>query len=185
MHLIVPEYHRLKEGEESPALHFHGLVSGSFAMADSGLKTKNGQAILNMQDWKYGFSTAVGLCGDYQNVCKYICKYVTKDTEKILGNRYYAGGDLVRKPEASYFDVSCDEYASFPADEVYNESAYAGFKYLDIDVCNQDDELVKSMVFSERLADYIAEKAMWERMYQEDFFTAFALQHNEWVGDFV
>ena len=70
-----------------------------------------------MADWKLGFTTAVKLSGDYDNVCKYITKYVLKQSDggMIGGRYYYHGGDLkgpryeyinfIRQPEGEAYEL--------------------------------------------------------------------------------
>lgn len=95
-YLIVPELH--KDG----AVHFHGLVSGFFDLLDSGKFTASGQPIFNLKNWHYGFTTCIPLYGERSAVARYICKYITKDTKRILGNLYYAGGGVRREPDLYY-----------------------------------------------------------------------------------
>lgn len=117
-YLIVPELH--KDG----AIHFHGLINSSAVqLIDSGKRywkrdtPSYGQKIYNVADWKLGFTTAVKLSGDYDNVCKYITKYVLKQSDggMIGGRYYYHGGDLkgpryeyinfIRQPEGEAYEL--------------------------------------------------------------------------------
>lgn len=123
-YIVVPEYH--KDGK---SIHLHGLVSGHFRLTDSSHKTKDSKIIYNMDDWTYGFSTCVELSGDREAVARYIAKYVTKDTRKILGNFYYAGGNIQRTPEREYVNLSYDEIES-PAR--YVPDLGVSFKYLTV-----------------------------------------------------
>lgn len=70
-YVIVPEYH------EDKAYHFHAVVGG-FAgrMIDSG-KVFRGQIVYNVQDWRYGWSTATEI-RDRHKVASYVTKYITK-----------------------------------------------------------------------------------------------------------
>ena len=99
-YLIVPELH------DDGAVHFHGLISGNFNLVDSGLVTKKGQAIYNLKNWDFGFTTCIPLDGNKVATAKYICKYITKDTKPILGNLYYSGGGVIREPDKKYDYVS-------------------------------------------------------------------------------
>lgn len=88
-YVAVPERH------QDGAIHFHGLCNAeAVGLADSGRRWK-GRTVYNM-DWQVGFSTAVKITGTYERVCKYITKYVTKQTEggTIGGRYYYHGGAL-------------------------------------------------------------------------------------------
>lgn len=123
-YLIIPEYH--KDG----AIHMHGLISGNMKYVDSGHETSSGRTIYNMPQWKYGWSTAIEIYNQPEAVCKYITKYVTKDSSKIFGNFYYAGGrGLVRDVKKVVFDspynlCNSKEYLVPLAD------LNLGFKYL-------------------------------------------------------
>lgn len=100
-YLVVPELH------QDGAVHFHGLISGNLKLIDSGLKHKDGRTIYNADAWHYGFTTVLELTGEYIAVARYITKYVTKDTKRILGNMYYAGGkNLLREPLKEYARVN-------------------------------------------------------------------------------
>ncbi len=99
-----------------------------FVPNDRGVTTESGQIIYNMPQWKFGFSTAIELYGDFINCAKYITKYISKDFRKIFGSFYYAGGcGLVRHPDVElldidYFSLDCKEYSK----------PFFGFKYLTI-----------------------------------------------------
>lgn len=107
-YIIVPEYH--KDG----AIHFHGLINSSaVTLKDSGKRywKRNspcrGQHIYNVTDWKFGFTTAVKLTGDYMNVCKYITKYVLKQSDGgMVGGRYYYHGGELKEPHYEYINFT-------------------------------------------------------------------------------
>lgn len=98
-YIIVPELH------QDGAVHFHGLISGEFDLADSGLKTSKNQTIYNLNNWKLGFTTCIELDENKVATARYLCKYITKDTKMILGNLYYAGGKINREPPKEYDNV--------------------------------------------------------------------------------
>lgn len=105
-YVLVPELH--KDG----AIHFHGLINSSAVqLKDSGKKywkrntPSYGQRIYNVTDWKFGFTTAVKLTGDYNNVCKYITKYVLKQSDGgMIGGRYYYHGGELKEPHYEYIN---------------------------------------------------------------------------------
>lgn len=100
-YIIVPELH--KDG----AIHFHGLVKGDgLTILPAGRRDKKRRPIYNVVNWRYGFTTAVKVKSGYDNVCKYITKYIGKDMQEgTIGGRYYFhGGDLV-KPWYVYYDA--------------------------------------------------------------------------------
>lgn len=122
-YLIIPEHH--KDG----AIHMHGLINGDIKLVDSGKKTKDNKVIYNMPDWKYGYSTAIELTGDTDNVAKYITKYISKDFRKIFGNFYYCGGVAKRQPHIELIDL---DYHSVETKEYKVPDVNIGFKYFEI-----------------------------------------------------
>ena len=102
VYVLVPELH--KDG----AVHFHGFINDVLPVVDSGKKTRRGQVIYNLPSWDFGFSTAVRINDDYERTVAYVCKYITKSTQKIGGRWYYSGGDI-KRPEVLYFDMPMDE----------------------------------------------------------------------------
>lgn len=123
-YVLVPELH--KDG----AVHFHGFVNDCLGLVDSGTLTggelkrprkprssREREALLspcchvvyNVTDWKLGFSTAIELYGDYAAAVGYVCKYISKEQQKIGGRWYYSGGALLR-PDVSYADVDYDSF---------------------------------------------------------------------------
>lgn len=104
-YIIVPELH--KDG----AVHFHGLINSSAVqLKDSGRRIRKrglsyGKHIYNITDWKVGFTTAVKLSGDHENVAKYITKYITKQTSGgMIGGRYYYHGGKLLQPSYHYLN---------------------------------------------------------------------------------
>jgi hypothetical protein len=87
-YLIVPELH-----SDGVNYHFHGLLSGCAGMdfVDSGKKGDRGEAIYNIKNWGYGFTTATEV-KDIERVMAYMGKYITKESEKLLKfkHRFYA-----------------------------------------------------------------------------------------------
>lgn len=107
--IFVPEYHA-----DEKRIHIHGLVSGDFNLVFSGHFDDSGRRIYNLENWKYGFTTAVMLDGEYTKVCNYIAKYITKDSERIFSHSYSTCGNIVIQPESIICDI---DYSSFVAPE--------------------------------------------------------------------
>ena len=123
-YVIVPELH--KDG----AVHFHGLLSGSgLSFLDSGKRTGKGQMIANLKEWRFGFSACIPLEGEYEKVCNYIMKYITKDTVKIGGRWYLSGGDLKRPKET----ITSVPYEDIPSEPRRAPMSGVCFKYLRVD----------------------------------------------------
>jgi len=126
-YIVIPEYHKDKGAGE--AIHIHGLCSGDISLVDSGWKTRTGELIYNMPQWKMGFSTVMRLYGEPEAYCRYITKYITKDNKMIFGNYYWAGGDIRREPDVYLTDT---DYKALDSKEYYIEQAHCGFKYLNV-----------------------------------------------------
>lgn len=104
-YLIVPERH--KDG----AYHFHALMGGCDGLdfKDSGRRTKDGQTVYNLANWKYGFSTATAVT-DTSRVSSYISKYITKDLCAVtMGKRrYWASNNCQRASVEDYLVIGDD-----------------------------------------------------------------------------
>lgn len=129
-YLIIPEYH--KDG----AIHFHGLISGDdLRLSYVGLD-KKGRELYNLNSWRLGFNSCVRLDDNRAAVSSYITKYVTKDTLKILGNVYYAGGrSLLRDCPAEYCNI---DYADFQGREFKIPNTKIKVKYLIAGGCSDE-----------------------------------------------
>lgn len=110
---------------QSNGLHFHILTNDKISLIDSGtvkckgrkkpikistadrykIPVEERKTVYNINDWSYGFSTAIQITGDEKGIkiASYLRKYLTKDFEKIGGRYYYSGGNL-RKPVYKYTD---------------------------------------------------------------------------------
>lgn len=127
-YVFVPEHH--KDG----AIHWHGLINAALPLADSGTLigvpgakrprkprsaaqrrewlADGARVCYNVPSWRWGFSTAEALHGDYGAAVSYVCKYIGKDMgQKIGGRWYYSGGDLARPVDAPV-DATFDEIAA-------------------------------------------------------------------------
>lgn len=123
-YVLVPELH--KDG----AIHFHGFVNNCLGLVDSGtltggelkrprkprssrerenLLSRGCHVVYNVTSWKLGFSTAIELYGDYRAAVGYVCKYISKEQQKIGGRWYYSGGALAR-PDVTLTDIDYDSF---------------------------------------------------------------------------
>jgi hypothetical protein len=118
-YVLVPERH--KDG----AIHFHALFSDSLEVVDSGTISLPGQKrprrprsdaqraewlaaggheVYNLPGWRWGFSSAIRLYGDYGRTINYVCKYIGKDAERIGGRWYLSGGPVIRQADVVLLD---------------------------------------------------------------------------------
>lgn len=129
-YLIVPEYH------SDGAIHFHGLTndkldfefSGNYKIKGNKKPVKestlrkygykptdeNVQQVFNVNDFPYGFSTAIKLDDNVTAVSIYMTKYITKDLKKIFGSFYMAGGKIIRELPFKLMDVDFNSLEKFP-----------------------------------------------------------------------
>ena len=109
-YVLVPEYHQIKDGEEKPAIHMHGLCNlGKVKIqpacyvkgprAGMQIQDNSGRPVYNMVAWKYGFSTCIPVDGQYERTVNYLSKYITKSDEKIFGKWYLSSRNLKKSPE--------------------------------------------------------------------------------------
>lgn len=100
-YILVPEYHK------SGRIHAHVLISGgSLQLSFSHNKTKIGQPIYNVDNWNYGFSTAIPIYNDSSvRIANYVSKYLTKSTKKIFGKYYWSSRYLKRDVPTDYFNT--------------------------------------------------------------------------------
>lgn len=101
-YILVPERH--KKG----GIHFHGFFNDALEAVPSGHYDKKGNPIFNLPRWDLGFTTAIGLYGEYASAVAYVCKYIGKQGEKPAGRWYYSGGSLVA-PTEKLVDISAGE----------------------------------------------------------------------------
>lgn len=108
-YVLVPERHK------SGRIHFHGLFAYDRPLVlERAYSKKTGKPlfskgshrpIFNLPRWKYGYTTAIPIDDNYIRTVRYISKYITKDTEKIFGKRYFSGGKIYRDPICVNYEV--------------------------------------------------------------------------------
>lgn len=135
-YVFVPELH--KDGE---SIHFHGFVndvltfvpSGTYIPPSGGKPVKattlkrrgipidECQEVFNVDDWGYGFSTAIHIYGDRKKASSYIAKYISKgvnNNAKICGRWYFSGGEL-ETVQCEYTNEDFEAFEGFEIDEKY------------------------------------------------------------------
>lgn len=118
-YLLIPECHK------SGRIHCHALVNDVFKLTDSG-KRYHGKTVYNVDDWKYGFSTAIPIDGEAAQLAHYVTKYLTKGNNKIFGKYYWSSRDLVRQPQIL---LSNEDYITAEGAEVIISGANVRYKY--------------------------------------------------------
>ena len=153
MYVVVPELH-----EDGKSYHFHAVMSniGSLQLSPFCHKnsndeitqvfTKNGQEIYVINQWRFGYSTAIELEHNAESSTKiayYMTKYITKDlcANTLNRRRYWVSRSTVSKPIEEYFNIdfdNIDDYIkkAFDSDLMYYKeisSSYRGkIKYIDV-----------------------------------------------------
>lgn len=130
-YVLVPEEHK------SGGYHAHMLIKGDIDVVDSGTVTWIGQkrpvkresarkmqipesmwqTVYNVPSWKLGYTTAVRTYGSGEELARYVGKYLTKDSEKIFGRRYWHSRNIKQRPDVilsacSYVDAKGVEYVN-------------------------------------------------------------------------
>ena len=114
-YLIVPELH--KDGVH---YHFHGLLAntGNIKFIDSGIRVKN-RIIYNMDNWKYGFSTASKV-SDSGRVSSYITKYITKDLCVVgKGKKRYWCSNNCDRAKIRCYNISYEDIEKILSDNLH------------------------------------------------------------------
>lgn len=98
-YLIVAEKHK------SGRIHFHALFKNYNGSLTDSKKQKNGRKLWNIDNYRWGFSTAVKI-DNIAKVSNYVQKYITKDMLK-LGNkkRYWCSRNLKRPTKIYNVDI--------------------------------------------------------------------------------
>lgn len=117
-YLLIPEYHKKKETEETPAIHLHGLlVLGALKLVPAmkngyQLHDSNGRLIFNLPYWdlNFGYNEVKFLDSNVVRATNYIIKYITKDTKKIFGKYYLSSRSLQKAPETVPLPTMADYY---------------------------------------------------------------------------
>lgn len=142
-YILVPEHHA------DGAIHFHGFFNDAFEMVDSGTMTADGwkkprrpkspaerekwsaegaRPVYNIPAWTFGFSTSIGVYGDYHAAVGYVCKYIAKEQQKIGGRWYYHGGALSR-PEVELLDTDFSKMACTSGAAIFETETLQDMKF--------------------------------------------------------
>lgn len=143
-YVVIPEYHKLKPGEERSAIHFHGLCSLGSVRIERAMKRgrprydKHGRPVYNMTDWGFGWSTVVPLDDNYEKAVNYVTKYISKQDKKILGKYYLSSRSLRKAPDIVPIDQGVD-FESFVDDfKLETGQQYETTVFRDVKVISED-----------------------------------------------
>ena len=148
-YLILSEYHKKKDRR----IHLHCLMNEALELKFSkrykvegfkkpmgmrkifakGLQDRPRKEVYNVIDWKYGYSTAIKLDDDSDNVAGYVSKYISKDVEntKIFGRHYLSSKNIERYPVIELVNVPFSRYDELNVKEYDCEWNDFKYKYWD------------------------------------------------------
>lgn len=118
-YVLVPEEHKCG------GYHAHMLVKGDLDVVDSGTVTWKGhkrpvkrqtaqrmnipvdlmQTVYNVLSWQLGYTTAIRTYGSGEELARYVGKYLTKDSAKIFGRRYWHSRNIQQQPDVILTDT--------------------------------------------------------------------------------
>lgn len=111
-YVAVPEYHA-----DGKAVHFHGLCNFDALTTIYSGHRHNGRRVYNISDFPFGFTAVKKIRGgdaDRFAVASYICKYITKGSEKV-GGRYFLHGGRLEKPTVVLREMTDEAIAELQA----------------------------------------------------------------------
>lgn len=94
-YLVIPELHK------SGRIHFHALFKNYQGSLLDSKKSQNGKVIYNLEQFKYGFTTATKI-ESIEKTSNYIQKYIKKDMLKIGNKKRYFASKGLKKPLKTY-----------------------------------------------------------------------------------
>ena len=130
-YLIVPELHKDK------AIHFHALIKDFNGTFKPSKVKQNGRDVLNIRNWRAGFSTAVKI-DNIEAVSRYIRKYITKDMILLPGRkRYYCSNNLIRPKKSTNVSLK-----SFLSRKPFYHKKFNEFDYF---IYHKQDEFIDNL----------------------------------------
>lgn len=148
------QYVLTAERHKKGGIHIHALVNDVLPLVYSGRRLYKGQAwkeqdilkeqesfeqykkIYNIENWRFGFSTAIPCDQHKLKLARYVTKYITKEQCRIFGKYYWSSKNIEREPRViltrtNFGEVSEEEKA--PKGTTYRFKYDSFFSDLDID----------------------------------------------------
>ena len=153
-YVFVPEHHK-EDKEGRLKIHFHGVINAALTFVDSGTRKVQGydqpvrlskiekwlklgrisdehitSVVYNIQEWTYGFSTAVKIEKSIKNVVLYVTKYIQKDfirKNMIFGKRYWSSRNISTLPPILLENIPAGQFEEINQKEYY--APYGGTRY--------------------------------------------------------
>ena len=168
------QYVLVAERHKKNGIHIHALVNDVLPLVYSGRRLYKGQAwieddilkeqtsferykkIYNIDNWRFGWSTAIKCDNNKLRLARYVTKYITKEQKKIFGKYYWSSKNIEREPKTILLQTKFDDVAA-------NECAPAGTSYrFKYDAFFNDDDKISEMLTdlnenTDSIIEYLAE----------------------------
>ena len=155
-YVFVPEHHK-EDKDGNLKIHFHGVINGALTLIDSGTRKVKGYdqpvrlskiekwlklgrirdehitgVVYNIQEWTYGFSTAVKIEKSIKNVVLYVTKYIQKDVTRknmIFGKRYWSSRNISTLPPILLENIPAGQFEEINQKEYFAPYGSTRYKY--------------------------------------------------------
>lgn len=168
------QYVLVAERHKKNGIHIHALVNDVLPLVYSGRRLYKGKAwnendilkeqksfdrykkIYNIENWRFGWSTAIKCDKNKLRLARYVTKYITKEQKKIFGKYYWSSKNIEREPKTILLQTKFD-------DVIGQECAPAGTSYrFKYDAFFNDDEKLSDMLSelsenTDSILEYLAE----------------------------
>ena len=167
------QYVLTAERHKNGGIHFHAPVNDELPLTYSGRRLYQGQAwieqdilkerdsfepykkIYNIDNWKYGYSTAIPCDNNKLKLARYVTKYITKGNDKIFGKYYWSSKNIEREPRiiltmSDFSEVEEQEFAPNGTSYRFKYDVY--FSDLAIQLSEMyDSEIIEVLEDNERI----------------------------------
>lgn len=168
------QYVLVAERHKKNGIHIHALVNDVLPLTYSGRRLYKGKAwieddilkeqksferykkIYNIDNWRFGWSTAIKCDRNKLRLARYVTKYITKEQKKIFGKYYWSSKNIEREPKTILLQTKFDDVAG-------QECAPAGTSYrFKYDAFFNDDDKLSEMLAdlnenTDSIIEYLAE----------------------------
>lgn len=168
------QYVLVAERHKKNGIHIHALVNDVLPLVYSGRRLYKGKAwneddilkeqksferykkIYNIDNWRFGWSTAIKCDRNKLRLARYVTKYITKEQKKIFGKYYWSSKNIEREPKTILLQTKFDDVAG-------QECAPAGTSYrFKYDAFFNDDDKLSEMLAdlnenTDSIIEYLAE----------------------------
>lgn len=166
-YVLTAERHK-----DSNGIHIHSLVNDVLPLTYSGRRLYCKKAwleqdilkhepsferfkkIYNIDNWRFGWSTAIPCDYNKLKLARYVTKYITKEQRKIFGKYYWSSKNIVREPKViltrtTFDEVQNDEFT--PKGSSYRFKYDSFFSDLVLDMEQDDDDIISYLSEHERI----------------------------------